>query len=189
LVACFAVQACADPPIKNVIEKSDQERICDVHYVAELVEQYFAKQMHYPYGQGFMSHAEGTVDIPSAVILHRGPIPNEFKREGRSNSRYSLEDFEALLQSVLGPVTIPTDNRDILEGTRIFPDKNIPAFYQYRFDGEAYYVSAILRTERPDTYYLAPGFHKYQVSNNAYPTNKISRYKDVKKNCTRLTNN
>lgn len=161
--------------------KTDAQRVCDVLEIAETVERFKKTTGHYPYQEALLEPEEDYVAVPATVNIYRGELPERYRHPppDLSGYVYTLEDFENYLSDALGKkIHIPVDGRPIDE-------RSFPTFYQFKFDGAAYYVAAILEAERPDTRMLAPGHHKYQVSSVSVPEKKIKAYKTAKSDCDR----
>ncbi len=163
---------------EDVKEKTDQQRICDIIKIAGYVEEYKLKVGFYPYGEAYLNPTEGYTPVPGSVVIYRGELPERYlwPPRGRSGKVFSIDNFEKNLSVTLGDIKLPVDGR-------IVNETSFPTFYQYLFDGEAYYVSAILKKERDDTRTLAPGFYKYEVSSIGIPERKIQEFGAAKDDC------
>ena len=114
--------------------KTDADRIADVHAIAALAERFMEACGHYPL-------ADMYGNVPVAVHLSEHPLPldHQYPPRGVSGSVRTAEEFEEYIKDTLGPETeIPRDDR---------PVHAIPHYYIYLFNGENYFVSAVL--ERP----------------------------------------
>lgn len=163
---------------EQIKEKTDQERICDIIKIAGYVEEYKRKAGFYPYEEAYLKPEEGFAPVPGSVVIYTGELPERYRwpPAGRSGKVFTLENFEKNLSAKLGDLKLPVDGRVVNESS-------FPTFYQYLFNGEAYYVSAILTKERDDTRTLAPGFYKYEVSSVAVPERKIQDFGGAKEDC------
>ncbi len=166
------------------INKSDEERICDVLKIAEVVETFKQVNGHYPYEEAFLEPPEnGYVAVPGMVNLYRGELPERYQYPppGMSGFIDSLENFETYLSDGLQKdIQLPVDGR-------VVDEDQIPTFYQFMFNESAYFISAMLENPHPDARTIKPGYHKYQVSSTAAPSHKIKSYESAKKDCPNTT--
>lgn len=159
-------------------EKTDADRIQDVHRIAEICEKFKEKTGYYPYAELFEDVEDGYVAVPVAVNIYHDELPEQYKWPplGRSGTIVSTEEFLSYLEKELGEkVELPYDGR-IVE----FKPPYVPTFYQYLYNGRAYFVSAILTAPTQHTRELFPGYYKYQVGSVEVPSKKILKYLNVK---------
>ncbi|MDC0936728.1 hypothetical protein OAS39_10615 [Pirellulales bacterium] len=150
--------------------KNDEQRISDVHKIATLVERFKEAAGHYPYEEAFLNPEPGFVAVPASVNITRLELPDQYRYPppGVSGAVFGYQDFQDYLREVLGDdVVLPSDTEPP------------PRFYQYHFDGQNYFVSAVLTSATPDTREVAPGWHKYQVGSTAVPDQKVLRFSDI----------
>lgn len=159
--------------------KTDADRIRDVHYIAELVEQYKEKTGSYPYHNWFENVEEGHVAVPVSVNITDQTLPEQYRYPPLGVSGYvdSTEEFLKDLRYVLGnKVNLLYDDRPV-----VYKPPYIPTFYQFLYDGENYYVSAILTKPSQYTRELRKGYYKYQVGSVEDKELKIRNYTGLRK--------
>lgn len=159
--------------------KTDAERIQDVHYIAELVEQYKEKTGSYPYHHWFEDVKEGYVVVPVGVNITDQTLPEQYRYPPPGVSGYvdSTEEFLKNLRYVLGnKVNVPYDDRPV-----VYEPPYIPTFYQYHYDGNDYFVSAILTAPNQYTRELRKGYYKYQVGSTESVKWKTRNYTKLRK--------
>jgi hypothetical protein len=152
---------------------TDEQRVADVHAIARVVERFHDKAGHYPCEEAYQNPTPGYRPVPCSVVITSQDLPEQWKYPppGRSGRVIPLPEFRAYLEGVLGPIELPEDDWPV----SIWE----PRFYQYMFDGKAYYVSAVLLAATERTRELGPTRHKYQVSSISAPKHKILRFKEI----------
>ena len=151
----------SESSFKNEIDYEsdrDKKRIKDVHFIAELIEEFYRKTGYYPLTQNH----------PLPVNVDIGNEKAEF-----SIATISTEALKQELQNGLKrKITIPEDPQEVdMYGYRL---------YQYYSDGAMYAVSAHLFYATEFTRPLADFIHKYQVSSASMPEYGLFRLKDIK---------
>ncbi|MCK4913936.1 MAG: hypothetical protein KAS69_05000 [Planctomycetes bacterium] len=170
----FVVFAGCNTDTPQTDPKTDAERIQDVHYIAELCEQYKEKTGNYPYHDWFEDVEEGYVAVPVSVVITDQEIPEQYQYPPPGVSGYvdSVEELLKYFQSELGKkLKLPYDDSPI-----VYESPYVPKFYQFLYDGENYYVSAILTKPNNYTRELYNGYYKYQVSSVEDKQQKIRNY-------------
>ncbi len=134
----------------------DPIRIRHVHYIAGLIEEYYARRGIYPLTDRTMP-----VDVPIARGSADYPFPV-----------LDAAELEKELSKVLRrEITLPLDPQKLKAwGFRL---------YQYHADERGYTVSAHLFYERRDTRRIRDFIHKYQVGSFADRDARIIRFSDI----------
>ncbi len=158
LAVVLVCLACQNSPAKT-----DADRIDDVHALATIAEEF--KQ-----ATGFYPLADVYVNVPVSVNLsnRRLPAHYQYPPRGQSGSVLTVKKFEEYLRKTLGPeLEVPKDDRRLDE---------LPLFYQYRFNGENYFVAAILDEATEATRTVNDLYEKYEVSSKAVAESKVQRF-------------
>jgi hypothetical protein len=134
----------------------DPRRIQHVHYIAGLIEEYYARRGIYPLTDKTMP-----VDVPIARESINYPFPV-----------LDAAELEKELSKVLKrKITLPLDPQRLKAwGFRL---------YQYHADERGYTVSAHLFYERRDTRKIRDFVHKYQVGSFEDREARIIRFSDI----------
>lgn len=108
--------------------------------------------------------------MPATALITHQDVPERYRYPpaGISGTVFLYDEFVKHVSDKLGEdVVLPTDSEPA------------PRFYQYRFDGQNYYVSAMLLKPTEATRKVASEWNKYEVSSTSVPARKIHRFSDV----------
>jgi hypothetical protein len=148
--------------------KTDEERVADVHTIAQAIEEYRRRTGRLPFDETFATLPEGAPREPINVNLTKGELPPDYRSPppGAPGAVVSGDEFVDYLRRTLGPgFDLPVDPAPA------------PRFYQVHFDGRDYYVSAALFEPTEHTLPMTDDWHKYQVGSRPDPELRI-RYVD-----------